>query len=87
MVHVFYDFLRQVQVPGVVLCRITVIRVGRSSLRHGIEIRDVGGEPVLAGRGHSIHVRVERASGKPLPWPAEVLAKCVPPADGPGCPG
>ncbi len=85
--HVSYDFLRQVQVPGVVLCRIMVTRVGRSSLEHGIEIWDVGGEPVLAGRGHAIHVWVERASGKPLPWPAEVLAKCMLPADGPGRPG
>ena len=55
-------------------------RAGRTSLEHTIEIRDLGvhaaGEPALAGRGRAVHVWTERASGRSMPWPAEVLARC-----------
>ena len=76
MVHTAYDFLHQVFHPGTVLCRITVVKVGRTSMEHGVEMWDVTGEPRLAGRGKVVHVWVERATGKPQPWPADVLAKC-----------
>lgn len=76
MVHTAYDYLRQVFHPGEVSCRIEVARVGRTSMEHAVEIRDVTGEPVLAGRGKVIHVWVERATAKPHPWPAELLARC-----------
>jgi acyl-CoA thioester hydrolase len=79
MARVEYDFLRQVHVPGEVLCRISVARVGTKSLDHAIEMWDVShpGEPArLAGRGRAVHVWIERATGTTLPWPADVLAKC-----------
>ena len=81
MAHCEYDFLRQVNYPGQVSCRIKVARAGRTSLEHAIEIWDVTGEPVLAGRGRAVHVGVDRASGKPIAWPASVLAQCWSPAD------
>lgn len=77
MAHCSYDFLRQVGYPGTVLCRLSVVKAGRTSLEHAIEMWDVGGaEPQLAGRGRVVHVGVDRASGKPTPWPAEVLGLC-----------
>ncbi|MBL8383609.1 MAG: thioesterase family protein [Burkholderiales bacterium] len=77
MVNTSYDFLRQVFVPGAVLCRITVTKVGRTSMEHTVEMWDVSTDtPVLAGRGRVAHVWVERAIAKPQPWPPELLAKC-----------
>ena len=52
MARVEYDFLREVKPPGVVECRIEVVRVGRTSLEHAVEIHDLGrdgdGPPRLA---------------------------------------
>lgn len=77
MAHVSYDFLRQVHVPGEVLCRVSVARVGNRSLEHTIEMWDVShGTPQLAGRGRAVHVWIDRASGSSVPWPREVLARC-----------
>jgi acyl-CoA thioester hydrolase len=83
MVNTSYEFLNQVFYPGTVRCRVTVVKVGRSSMEHAIEMWDIGGEPRLAGRGRVVHVWVERAIAKAQPWPAELLAKCwdgAPPA-------
>ena len=77
MVNTSYDFLRQVFVPGAVMCRITVVKVGRSSMEHAVEMWDVTtSAPKLAGRGRVAHVWVERAIAKSMPWPAEFLARC-----------
>lgn len=77
MVNTSYDFLRQVFVPGTVRCRITVAKVGRTSMEHAVEMWDVSNDtPVLVGRGRVAHVWVERARAKSVPWPAELLAKC-----------
>ncbi len=77
-----YDFLRQVLVPGEVLCRIDVVGHGRTSLEHTVRIWDLGAsEPVLAGRGRVVHVGIDRATHRPTPWPADVLAKCWDSAD------
>lgn len=76
--HLEYDFLREVDYPGTILVRLRVVRIGRSSLEHAIEIHDIsaGQETGLAGRGKSIHVWVNRARGKGEPYPAEFLLKC-----------
>ena len=77
MAHVNWDFLRQVMVPGAVLCRIEVVKAGRTSLEHRVEILDLGSDPpMLAGRGRVVHVGVEQASGRSTPWPADILARC-----------
>lgn len=78
MAHLEYDFLHEVDYPGTVLVRLTVARLGRTSLEHAIEIHDISaGKPArLAGRGKSIHVWVNRALGKGQPYPPEFLAKC-----------
>ena len=78
MVHLSYDFLREVDYPGAVLVKLRVSGVGRSSMQHAIEIYDVseGSEPQLAGRGRSVHVWVNRTVGKGEAWPPALLAKC-----------
>jgi len=82
MVRLEYDFLRQIRPPGVLECRVEVVRIGRSSMDHAIAIHDLGpdgqGTPVLAGRGRAVHVWVERASGAAVPWPPDVLERCAP---------
>lgn len=84
MAHLELDFLREVKPPAVVEVRLEAVRSGRTSLEHAIEIRDLGvdaaDEPVLAARGRAVHVWVERASRRSMPWPDEVLAKCRPAA-------
>ncbi len=80
MAHLELDFLREVRPPSVVEVRLEVVRVGRTSLDHSVELRDLGidaaGEPTLAARGRATHVWTERASGRSMPWPAQVLARC-----------
>jgi acyl-CoA thioester hydrolase len=76
MVNTQYDFLAQVFYPGTVLCRVKVVKVGRTSMVHAVEMWDVTGEPRLAGRGRVTHVWVERATARPQPWPARILAQC-----------
>jgi len=80
MAHLEYDFLREVKPPGVIACRLEVVRSGRTSLEHAIEIHDLGRSgtdaPLLAGRGRAVHVWTDRATGRSLPWPPEVLARC-----------
>jgi acyl-CoA thioesterase FadM len=82
MAHLEYDFLREVKPPSVVEVRIEVVRVGRTSLDHAIEIHDLGrdgaGPTVLAGRGRAVHVWVDRASGRSARWPPELIARCAP---------
>ena len=89
MAHLELDFLREVRPPAVVEVRLEVVRVGRTSLDHSIAIRDLGDpgdpgddgrdgapDPALAARGRATHVWTERAGGRPVPWPAQVLARC-----------
>lgn len=76
MVHLSFDFLREVHYPGAVLCRVTVTKVGRTSIEHAIEMWDVSADSCLAGRGKAVHVGLNRQTGEPTPWPAKVLAQC-----------
>lgn len=75
MAHLSYDFLQEMHYPGAVLCRLTVVRVGTSSLEHSIEVRDANHPERLCGRGKSIHVWVDAKAKKATAWPADVLAK------------
>jgi len=84
MAHLAYDFLREVHPPGRVRVRLTTVRAGRTSLEHAIEIHDLDGppgEPPLAGRGRAVHVWIDRTTGTSLPWPPELLARCLAPPD------
>ena len=80
MARTEYDFLREVKPPSWVECRMNVVRVGRSSMDHVIEIYDLGlgvtGQPQLAGRGKVSHVWIDRKTRQSAPWPPELLALC-----------
>ena len=80
MARTEYDFVRQVRPPSRIRVRIEVVRVGRTSIEHAVEIADLGvdgrASAVVAGRGRVVHVWVERARARAEPWPPEVLAKC-----------
>lgn len=77
MAHLSYDFLREVHVPGTVVCRIRVEKVGRTSMEHAIEMWDAGTPELrLAGRGKAVHVWVNRETGRACPWPDTILARC-----------
>ena len=74
--HVSNDFLRQMTFPGEVMCKLTAVRVGRTSLEHAVELRDANNPDVICGRGKIVHVWMDLTIGKSAPWPREVLAKC-----------
>jgi acyl-CoA thioester hydrolase len=74
--HVSNDFLHQMKFPGAVTCKLTVVRVGRTSLEHAVELRDANNPDVICGRGKIIHVWMDLEVGKSAPWPEGVLAMC-----------
>jgi len=80
MVRSEYDFLSEVKPPGEVMCRITVVRVGRASMAHAVEIWDLHPRsqdaPVQVGRGKVIHACIDRTTRRGMPWPQDILAKC-----------
>ena len=80
MAHMAYDFRREVRPPSWVECRIDVKRVGRSSMEHDIEIYDLGlnqdANGCLAGKGHAVHVWLDRKTRRAEPWPPELLSRC-----------
>jgi acyl-CoA thioesterase FadM len=80
MVRSEYDFLAEVKPPGEVMCRIAVVRVGRASMEHVVEMWDMQPRgqdaPVLAGRGKVIHACIDRATRRAMPWPQEIRDRC-----------
>jgi len=80
MVRSEYDFLAEVKPPGGVMCRITVVRVGRASMEHAVEMWDMQPRgqdaPALVGRGKIIHACIDRATRRAMPWPQDIVARC-----------
>jgi acyl-CoA thioester hydrolase len=80
MVRSEYDFLAEVKPPGEVMCRITVVRVGRASMEHAVEMWDMQPRgqdaPALVGRGKIIHACIDRATRRAMPWPQEIRDRC-----------
>ena len=76
MAHLSLDFLREMTYPGRVLCQLRVVRLGKSSLEHSIELRDADQPDVLHGKGKAINVWVNLVSHKTEAWPNEVVARC-----------
>lgn len=78
MAHMSYDFLKEMTYPGSVVCRLAVVRVGRSSLEHAIEIRNAERQDEICGRGKAISVWFDRTSNQASPWPQAMIKKCWP---------
>lgn len=76
MAHMEYDYLQEMKYPGNVLCKLTVVRVGRSSLEHAIEIHNQESSATLCGRGKAVNVWVNRMSKQAEPWPEGMISKC-----------
>ena len=54
--------------PGEVEVGVAVAALGRSSVRYRIGVFD-GGAKSAAAEGHFVHVAVDRATRRPVPWP------------------
>lgn len=75
MAHVELDYNGEVFPPGRLVCRLTVQRVGRSSLEHRVEVFEAGTPEVTRASGRAVNVW-RAPGGTPAPWPAPLLAKC-----------
>lgn len=76
MAHMEYDYLQEMKYPGKVVCKLAVVRVGRSSLEHAIEIHNQEKSETLCGRGKAVNVWVNRISKQAEPWPESMISKC-----------
>ena len=76
MAHLEVDYHGEMFYPGTALCRLTVVRVGRSSLEHRLEIFDAADPAKPRVTGRSVNVWRDRQLGAPAPWPAAVLSRC-----------
>ena len=74
VVHVSCDFLKQINYPSTVRVTHRVVRIGRSSLEHEVDLAVVEGEGVeLRARGRSVMVWMDFELAKSAPWPPGVL--------------
>jgi YbgC/YbaW family acyl-CoA thioester hydrolase len=64
--HLEVDFLRPLWHRDLVDVVLTVAAVGRTSITYEVEVRR-DGEP--CARGRSVAVLLDRAGGRPVPWP------------------
>lgn len=77
VVHVSCDFFKQINYPSTVRVTHRVVRIGRSSLEHEVDLAVVegeGGQADLRARGRSIMVWMDFELAKSAPWPPEVLS-------------
>ena len=63
--------------PQTVDAGLRVAHVGASSVRYEVGLF-AAGEPLSAAAGHFVHVYVDRASNRPVPIPASLLAVLQP---------
>jgi acyl-CoA thioesterase FadM len=75
MAHVELDYHDETFPPATLVCRLTVVRVGRSSLEHRVEIVDAAAPQAPKASGRAVHVWRIPGSGS-AGWPAALLAKC-----------
>jgi acyl-CoA thioesterase FadM len=76
MVHGELDFLAEMHYPGQMICRLTVSRVGRSSLEHLVEIFDAGRMDQPCARGKFVNSCRSRTTLLGEAWPEDILALC-----------
>ncbi|MEI6112942.1 MAG: acyl-CoA thioesterase [Burkholderiales bacterium] len=75
VVHVSCDFFKQINYPSTVRVTHRVVRIGRSSLEHEVDLAVVEGDATdLRARGRSIMVWMDFELAKSAPWPPEVLS-------------
>ncbi len=75
VVHCSCDFKKQITYPATVRVRHRLVRIGRSSLEHEVDLLVVDGEQLdLRAQGRSVLVWMDFGAEKSQPWPTEVLA-------------
>jgi acyl-CoA thioester hydrolase len=72
VVETHCNYFASIEFPQMVEAGIRVAHMGSSSVRYEIGIF-AAGEPLVAARGHFIHVYVDRATRRPAPLPPALL--------------
>ena len=75
VVHCSCDFKKQITYPAVIKVRMRLVKLGRSSMEHEVDLLVVekDGSLDLRAQGRSVMVWMDFAAEKSHPWPPEVL--------------
>jgi acyl-CoA thioester hydrolase len=74
--HCSCDFKQAITYPAMIRVRLIIDRVGRTSFDHRVEMSVVGDLPGhVRAQGRVVMVLVDKATGKPHPWPESMLVK------------
>ena len=76
VVHCSCDFKKQITYPATIRVRMRLVKLGRSSMEHEVDLLVVekDGSLDLRAQGRSVMVWMDFQSEKSHPWPPEVLA-------------
>lgn len=75
VVHCSCDFKKQITYPATIRVRHRLVRIGRSSMEHEVDLLVIEGEHLdLRAQGRSVMVWMDFEAEKAQPWPPEVLA-------------
>jgi acyl-CoA thioester hydrolase len=77
VVETHCNYFAPLEFPQVVEGGLRVATTGTSSVRYEVGLF-APGEPLSAARGHFVHVYVDRATRRPVPLPAKLLAALAP---------
>jgi acyl-CoA thioester hydrolase len=74
VVHCSCDFKKSIVYPATVRVSHRLVRIGRSSMEHEVDLSVVTGDQLeLRAQGRSVMVWMDFAADKSHPWPPEVL--------------
>ncbi|WP_311197067.1 acyl-CoA thioesterase [Sheuella amnicola] len=74
VVHCSCDFKKSIVYPATVRVTHRLIRIGRSSMEHEVDLSVVDGDKAeLRAQGRSVMVWMDFKADKSHPWPADVL--------------
>jgi acyl-CoA thioester hydrolase len=76
VVHCSCDFKKQITYPATIRVRMRLVKLGRSSMEHEVDLLVVAkdGSLDLRAQGRSVMVWMDFQAEKSHPWPPEVLA-------------
>ncbi|TCT08539.1 acyl-CoA thioesterase [Paralcaligenes ureilyticus] len=74
LAHASLDFLKPLRYPSTAVVRLTLARIGRSSMELDMSIECEEDPGTIYAKGKNIMVGTDSASGKSSPWTASELA-------------
>ena len=76
VVHCSCDFKKQITYPATIKVRMRLVKLGRSSMEHEVDLLVIekDGSLDLRAQGRSVMVWMDFQAEKSHPWPPEVLA-------------